>query len=154
MSDVQIDSRRVETSVVLKDGTAVKIVTVKRRAPYSTPYATVREWNKGTRIYVDEVGETVLDNLEKRMGRPSDKYKAPVLEALEQIGLTSVKVNWSQRAGCTCPCSPGFILRNEKGVMRYFAADGYTPVDISIQITAGSLGESASRNIFTEEKAS
>jgi hypothetical protein len=148
------DDRRTTTSVVLKDGKTVEIMQLKRRPPYSKYGSSMKEWRSGTRIYVGEVGESVFENLDNRFGRPVKEYRAAVLEALTSIGITDHKLAWSQKAGCSCGCSPGFILRVKEGVVRHLAEDGFTPVDIYVNIAAGSLGESASRNIFTEEKAS
>jgi hypothetical protein len=147
------DDRRSTTSVVLEDGKTVEIMQLKRRPPYSK-YGSMKEWNSGTRIYVSEVGESVFENLENRFGRPVKEYRAAVLEALKSIGITDHKVSWSQKAGCSCGCSPGFILRVKEGVVRHVAEDGFTPVDIYVSIATGSLGESTSRNIFTKETTS
>jgi hypothetical protein len=152
MSDVK-DDRRMTTSVVLEDGKTVEIMQLKRRPPYSK-YGSMKKWNSGTRIYVGEVGESVFENLNNRFGRPVNEYRAAVLEALTSIGITDHKVAWSQKAGCSCGCSPGFILRVKEGVVRHVAEDGFTPVDIYVSIAAGSLGESKSRNIFTASSES
>lgn len=70
-----------------------------------------RELNKKPRVYAHaDVPFNVLEDLENRGRRPHKVYRPLVIEALAQIGLTGVKLNWSQYAGCTCPCSPGFIL--------------------------------------------
>lgn len=75
-----------------------------------------RTWERGydayARLYVHIKGESVLENLQNRKSRPSTFYRKEVLpQVIEQYGLTPEKVTWSQYAGCSCPCSPGFILR-------------------------------------------
>lgn len=48
-----------------------------------------------------------------RWNKPHTEFKKQVLnDALTQAGLdpTKVKTSWSQNAGCSCGCSPGFIL--------------------------------------------
>ena len=67
---------------------------------------------KRTRIYVFPKGETVLANLENRHQRPYNVYRKEVIPAvLEHLGTPDAKVSWSQRAGCSCPCSPGFVIK-------------------------------------------
>lgn len=53
----------------------------------------------------------VLEDLENRQRRPHQVWKPLVLDVLKRIGVEPDQVNWNQRAGCTCGCSPGFILR-------------------------------------------
>jgi hypothetical protein len=67
------------------------------------------------RIYCHPVGETILDNLRNRHSRPYNLYKPLVKAFLEEQGVdtTKVRVRWSQYAGCSCPCSPGFILETK-----------------------------------------
>lgn len=79
-----------------------------------------KPWERGydahARLYVHVKGESIMDNLMNRRSRPSTFYRKEVLPVvLKQFGLTPEKVVWSQKAGCSCPCSPGFIL---KGVSR------------------------------------
>jgi len=71
---------------------------------------TWRESGKKSRVYVwcDEQFN-LLEDLENRTRRPHTAWRAPTIEALARIGVTG-KLNWSQYAGCSCPCSPGFIL--------------------------------------------
>jgi len=69
------------------------------------------EWGR-SRVYVWPEGESLIENLMNRRQRPYNVYKKEVLPKLfEQLGLPStVRARWSRYAGCTCPCSPGFIL--------------------------------------------
>ena len=69
------------------------------------------------RIYVHPQGETLMENLYNRKARPHSIYRKEVLPKLfTQLGWTpSTKVKWSQYAGCSCPCSPGFIVENTYG---------------------------------------
>jgi len=89
---------------------------------------TVREGKEGrkSRIYFF-VKETILENLENRRCRPHTEYLKLVPDVLKSVPIlripNDIKVKWSQKAGCHCGCSPGFILDN------YFGKDIY--VDIS-----------------------
>jgi hypothetical protein len=75
-------------------------------------YNNWRDYSKQTRIYCWPKGENLMDNLMNRRSRPFAQYKKEVIPAvLEKMGLpTDTKVRWSQYAGCSCPCSPGFIV--------------------------------------------
>ena len=70
-----------------------------------------RKYSK-TRIYVHPQGESLRDNLSNRDTRPHTVYRKEVLPKLfTQLGWNpDTKVKWSQYAGCSCPCSPGFVL--------------------------------------------
>ena len=71
-----------------------------------------KDWVKQTRIYVWPQGESLMDNLMNRKQRPFAQYKKEVIPSvLEAMGLPAdTKVRWSQYAGCSCPCSPGFVV--------------------------------------------
>jgi hypothetical protein len=67
------------------------------------------------RMYFWPEKETILENLLNRHDRPHLEYKKLIKLALVEAGIElsqakSTKARWSQRAGCSCPCSPGFIL--------------------------------------------
>lgn len=69
------------------------------------------------RMYFHLKEESILENFAKRAAgiRPSPKdYEKLIPEALNRLGLKTenVKATWSLRAGCSCPCSPGFILKS------------------------------------------
>ena len=74
--------------------------------------------NAKPRLYIWVDKEAVLENLENRRKRPYTIYRMAVPEILKKAGFNSegVKANWSQTAGCSCGCSPGFILNNTEGI--------------------------------------
>ena len=74
-----------------------------------------KEYSAATRVYIFPKGETLMDNLINRKQRPYTTYKKEVMPAvLEAMGLPSnTKIRWSQYAGCSCPCSPGFIVEGD-----------------------------------------
>lgn len=74
--------------------------------------------------YLDFQGETILDNLVNRRTRPYTLLRPYVLEALDAAGISVDKMRWSQTAGCSCPCSPGYVL--------YGAPRGY---DIWVEVS-------------------
>ena len=57
-----------------------------------------------SRVYVWESKESIVDNLVNRRSRLHDAYKEIV-----SVLCPGVKLRWSQKAGCSCGCSPGFI---------------------------------------------
>jgi hypothetical protein len=68
------------------------------------------ELTRKPRVYVhDQRPFNVIEDLTNRTRRPSHVFKPIAVDALARIGLTG-KLRWSQYAGCTCPCSPGFVL--------------------------------------------
>lgn len=74
------------------------------------------------RIYIWPKKETVMDNLVNRHSRPYKDWKPLAEEALAKVTNVAVKDNpykigWSQKAGCNCGCSPGFIVR---GLREYY----------------------------------
>jgi hypothetical protein len=71
-----------------------------------------RARSERSKIFIFPEGETVLQNLANRRHRPSTAYKKEVIpQILEKAGLPAdTKVSWSQKAGCSCGCSPGFLL--------------------------------------------
>lgn len=74
-------------------------------------HMTYRDMNKLPRMYVDVAGENLAENLAFRMHRPVDVYKAMLPEVRKMVeGLENATFRWNQRAGCSCPCSPGFVV--------------------------------------------
>ena len=65
-----------------------------------------------TKIFIWPEGETLLDNLENRRNRPLKAFRRVAMEVLDNMGVdkSRLEIKWSQRAGCACGCSPGFIV--------------------------------------------
>lgn len=64
-------------------------------------------------VYFHRVGESILDNMIYRRARPYTEYRKVLGEVLVRAGMDPELMRiarWSQRAGCTCPCSPGFAI--------------------------------------------
>ena len=76
---------------------------------YST-YSGWKAYSQSPRMYVSVSDETVLDNLVNRKRRPYNVYKTLIHSSGISEVLNLSELRWSQRAGCTCPCSPGFVL--------------------------------------------
>lgn len=89
-----------------------------------------RQWrdrDKKTRVYVWPDGESVFENLLDRHDRPVQLFRQVTREALEALGYEGVRLSWSQRAGCSCPCSPGFIATHPlmRGFDIHIGISGY-----------------------------
>lgn len=72
-----------------------------------------RQWNSKPRAYVwGDTQESIIENLANRMRRPSRLYRQGLKRVVKDTGL-NLNLDgmvWSQYAGCSCPCSPGFVL--------------------------------------------
>jgi len=95
-------------------------VTIRER---KYDYKDPRGYDAAPRMYVWADGTfSVAEDLMNRTRRPYDVWKKilrPMFAAyLPQVSLE--KLSWSQHAGCTCNCSPGFILGKQSVVL----ADG------------------------------
>ena len=64
------------------------------------------------RVYFSHIKEDFLDNMSNRKARPHWEYRTLMPNILKEVGIPrwTTKFRWSQKAGCTCPCSPGFRL--------------------------------------------
>ena len=71
-----------------------------------------RGWTKAPRVYVSRKCDNVLEDIIHRRSHQTSELRPLVLEALKKEGVdvSNLKVTWSQKAGCSCGCSPGFIL--------------------------------------------
>ena len=85
----------------------VKIEVRERRL---TKGRRMSEFNGKTRVYFDHEGESILENFGNRVARPQALYETYLGDVAEALGLPRTsKIRWSQKAGCRCGCSPGFV---------------------------------------------
>lgn len=73
-----------------------------------------------SRLYVGVENENMLENLVNRRSRPYNVWRRHVEDALRENGVTFTGMRWSQRCGCSCPCSPGFILDGARSGRDYY----------------------------------
>lgn len=77
--------------------------------------------NSRTRIYVSVKDESILENLINRRSRPKNLYREVLADfftkhatdlhlRLEDVPAIVKASTWSQKAGCNCGCSPGFVI--------------------------------------------
>lgn len=74
----------------------------------------MRDYAAKPKAYVFLEGESIFDNLVNRRNRPVKAYRGLLEMALADIGEEEATYYWNQKAGCSCGCSPGFILSNTK----------------------------------------
>jgi hypothetical protein len=96
-------ARQTVTNTITHGGRTFKITFNKRNYLYG-----YKEFNKKPRLYPSFSGESLLDNLVNRTTRPAAELGRIVRPAQAAAGYTG-RIGWSQRAGCSCPCSPGWI---------------------------------------------
>jgi hypothetical protein len=72
-------------------------------------------YGRKTKIYIFIKNETLIQNLLERHSRPNKEYKKQIIPTLIKDGIlpSDAIVTWSQKAGCSCGCSPGFIVKND-----------------------------------------
>ena len=77
------------------------------------------ERRKPSKMFIDIKDESVMKHLENRHFRPYTTYKKEIIpEAIKKlkeekdVDLLNCKFSWNQYAGCSCGCSPGFIIKN------------------------------------------
>lgn len=93
-------------------GIFMKLIAVEkndRRFPKTTRQR--REYLSKPRLYMSHRNESMVENLLNRRSRPTAVYRELLPEIFEKLGLpATTKARWSQKAGCGCGCSPGFII--------------------------------------------
>ena len=68
-----------------------------------------------SRVFFFVSGETVLENLQTRYHRPTVLYRRMLPEILRRAGFNPTQTaKWRQTCGCSCGCSPGFVLSEWK----------------------------------------
>jgi len=80
-----------------------------KQRPYMS--TTWREFDAKPRLYISVDSESMAENFAFRFDRPVAEYRKLLPQILAALGLPAdTKAAWSQKAGCSCGCSPGFIL--------------------------------------------
>ena len=76
------------------------------------PFSGGKINRKCPRVYFFEKNESILAHLNRRHYRLPQEYRKLLPQIYDQLDFPlSVKSKWSQYTGCSCPCSPGFILK-------------------------------------------
>lgn len=90
--------------------TEVKLIQNNKRAPGQKWKPTPK-----TRVYFFPQGESLIESLMQRRTRPYNEYRKLIPGILQDLGVTQdefsrLSIGWRQNAGCSCGCSPGFIV--------------------------------------------
>lgn len=110
-----------------------------------------RNYEKEPRLYFWFKGESILDHLFNRCFEPSKAIRKILDKVLSNLNIKGVtKIRWSQYAGCSCPCSPGFILYGAT----YLTEDGSSKnhFDIHIEIEFKNSEDLLSYKISSQPK--
>lgn len=85
----------------------------------SRRYSTT-DRRKNSVFYFNFENETVLDDLLNRHYRPTKELKALLPEIKAKLNIPETATfRWSQKAGCRCGCSPGFVSSDYKGIQAF-----------------------------------
>lgn len=133
-----------ERMVLVDEDVEVTVIKRNRR------WENARDFNKKTRLYVDlnqkDLGmERPPYGSQQGDGSPEDKawkaYNKLELDAMREYALQAKsllehrlhdvisKVEFSRFAGCTCPCSPGFVVTATRGPLKL----DELPVDVYVK---------------------
>ena len=96
----------------------------RKRAEFEVPGASVlvieRHYSEGRgyynapRMYVStDESFDVIEDLMNRRNRPYAFWRKAIRKAIASSIIDLEKMAWSQTAGCSCPCSPGFVLESQ-----------------------------------------
>jgi hypothetical protein len=131
----------------------VEIEVRDREAPKPWQGKEMKAYNSKTRIYFFHEGENVLEMFGNRAARPSKLYATYLGDVAEKMGLPrTTKFKWSQKAGCACGCSPGFIADEIRRDV--FVTLSGTPKidpekkDVALARTAQLVGQLAAEGMF------
>jgi len=109
------------------------IVTISRR---SMAQVSSREYFKKPRVYVstDEAFD-LAEDLVNRTRRPYTAWRKSVQRLFMELGVPVDLdgMRWSQYAGCSCPCSPGFVLKRQETIFTELGPIVY--YDIWVELT-------------------
>jgi hypothetical protein len=126
--ETELDGQLVEVEIHIQE----------RRTPSYRDGSTWREYQARTKVYVWEQ-ESVIENLINRRKRPTALYRTAAFRALAQLGhvdIADVKLYWSRTAGCSCGCSPAFILTDLERRGLVLQGENGRNADVSITIKA------------------
>jgi len=83
-----------------------------------------KEYYKKPRLYLDLKKEILMDNLQNRRSRLHIEIKKVLSldkDLLQQLNIKDIsQLSWSQKAGCSCGCSPGFIISSQDKATDYW----------------------------------
>ena len=78
-----------------------------------------RGYRTKARVYVSSDSTfNIIEDLSNRRRRPFRQWRVGAAAAIAASGLDidTTRMGWDQNAGCSCGCSPGFVLDNRRPV--------------------------------------
>jgi len=100
-----------------RNGRAIEMMVVNREAQGKS------------RLYFHHDGESILEGFGNRASRPWKIYRTFLEEVRAKFDLPEdVKFNWSRKAGCSCGCSPAFIITGHWGTDFFVTLSKDAPV--------------------------
>jgi hypothetical protein len=112
---------------------------------------------KSGTVYFSHADENMLENFGNRVARPTDLYKTFLPKVRQELGIPeSTRFVWSQRAGCRCGCSPGFVCKELRGQDVWVTLTGApkTSGDPDAEALAEMRKEGLARQLSNEQRAS
>lgn len=90
----------------------LRLVSAFERTSFGVQYhERPRERRDRAILFVFPHREKGLEQFIYRLSRPVNLYRELLPDIFKALGLPAdTKARWSWKAGCSCPCSPGFIL--------------------------------------------
>lgn len=108
-------------------------------SPRRTRYGKRERGDTKLLVHFSRMGQTVLENLEERHIELTDLFRYKWAEIFRLAGREDlvtalanglIKVKWDQYAGCSCPCSPAFVVKS-KDKNQYVVQPGTIWIDWS-----------------------
>lgn len=99
----------------MKDFKNVKITIDNKNYIISGHASDSGRFGRKMRIHLFPQNETIIENLQNRRNRDRSLWRKISLLTLHNLNLSNVKLTFSQKAGCFCGCSPGFIANLKNG---------------------------------------
>lgn len=127
-------------AIVLHGGDALAKREIEKPVlTFKASCSRIEKWSTTkSRMYVWVEGENILENLENRHSRPTQVYRELLAPVFQMLGVE--KARWSQKAGCSCGCSPGFILDR-----KVFIDEKYNGNDVHITIAGAPKNDGSHR---------
>ena len=88
--------------------------------------------NKTSKVYVHPTNETIAENLIMRRSRNVELYKKIATACLPKFSIYFESMRWSQKAGCSCGCSPGFVFSSNYDRRYYNVYVSYKKVEETV----------------------
>lgn len=95
----------------------ITVEVIHREPPKRHDRRDQKAFYSKPKIYFNHESESILQNMLNRTSRPTSIYRGflGLVRLFAGFDLDT-KITWSQYAGCSCPCSPGFVVDSSKRI--------------------------------------